>query len=47
VSSKVVGYNVKYQLNGKEGQVRMDHNPGGQIPVTKDGQLVLTQAAVQ
>lgn len=44
VSDKLVGYNVKYQLNGQVGQVRMDHNPGAQIPVTKDGQLVLTQA---
>ena len=47
VSDKLVGYNVKYQLNGQVGQVRMDHNPGAQIPVTKDGQLVLTQAPAQ
>lgn len=44
VSDKLVGYNVKYQLNGQVGTVRMDHNPGGQIPVNKEGQLVLTQA---
>lgn len=47
VSDKLVGYNVKYQLNGQVGQVRMDHNPGAQIPLTKDGQLVLTQAPAQ
>jgi uncharacterized protein YcfJ len=42
-SEKLVGYDVKYQLDGKVGQVRMDHDPGRQIPVTKEGQLVLTQ----
>lgn len=44
ISDKVVGYNVKYKLNEKIGQVRMDRDPGNQIPVNKDGQLVLTQA---
>jgi uncharacterized protein YcfJ len=43
VSDKVVGYNVKYQLKGQTGQVRMDHQPGGKIPVNEQGQLVLTQ----
>jgi len=37
---KVVGYDVAYTLDGKPGTVRMDHDPGKQIPV-KDGQLVL------
>ena len=37
---KVVGYDVKYKLDGKEGMVRMDHRPEDRIPV-KDGQLVL------
>ncbi|WP_397449573.1 glycine zipper 2TM domain-containing protein [Pseudomonas sp. NA-150] len=41
ISSKVVGYDVKYQLDGKVGQVRMDRDPGNQIPVNKQGQLVL------
>lgn len=36
-SEKVVGYDVKYQLDGKEGQVRMERDPGARIPV-KDGQ---------
>lgn len=44
ISSKVVGYDVKYQLDGKVGQVRMDRDPGNQIPVDKQGQLVLGQA---
>lgn len=41
ISDKVVGYNVKYQLDGKVGQVRMDRDPGPQIPVNKQGQLIL------
>lgn len=39
-SEKLVGYNVKYELDGKVGQVRMASDPGRRIPV-KDGQLVL------
>lgn len=38
---KQVGFDVTYRLEGKEGLVRMDHDPGKQIPV-KDGQLVIT-----
>jgi uncharacterized protein YcfJ len=41
VSKKLVGYDVKYLLHGKEGQVRMASDPGSRIPV-KDGQLVLS-----
>lgn len=40
-SEKLVGYDVTYRLEGKEGQVRTSFDPGKQIPV-KDGQLVLT-----
>ncbi|WPC06026.1 glycine zipper 2TM domain-containing protein [Pseudomonas benzenivorans] len=43
-SEELVGYDVKYQLDGKVGQVRMDHDPGRQIPVGDDGRLVLTQS---
>nr|WP_155581726.1 glycine zipper 2TM domain-containing protein [Pseudomonas spelaei] len=43
ISDKVVGYDVRYLLDGKEGSVRMDRDPGGQIPVNKEGQLVLGQ----
>lgn len=39
---KVVGYDVKYDLGGEIGKVRMDRDPGAKIPV-RDGQLVLTQ----
>jgi uncharacterized protein YcfJ len=40
---KTVGYDVVYSLSGKQGKVRMDHNPGQQIPV-QNGQLILTPA---
>lgn len=43
ISEKVVGYDVKYDLDGKQGQVRMDRDPGNQIPVDKDGRLILGQ----
>jgi uncharacterized protein YcfJ len=39
---KVSGYEVRYRLEGKEGSVRMDHEPGDTIPV-RDGQLVLNE----
>ena len=43
-SVKHHGYDVTYRLNGKEDVVRMNHNPGTQIPV-KDGKLVLDPPA--
>ncbi|MCJ0974123.1 glycine zipper 2TM domain-containing protein [Pseudomonas sp. PS1] len=43
VQDKVVGYDVKYDIDGKVGRVRMDRDPGAQIPL-RDGELVLTQA---
>ncbi|MFJ2365840.1 glycine zipper 2TM domain-containing protein [Pseudomonas sp. NPDC087697] len=43
VSDKLVGYDVRYSLGGKEGKVRMDRDPGNQIPVDKDGHLILGQ----
>jgi uncharacterized protein YcfJ len=39
-SEKLLGYDVAYRLDGKEGAVRLAYDPGKQIPV-KDGQLVL------
>ncbi|WP_339514746.1 glycine zipper 2TM domain-containing protein [Pseudomonas sp. RL_15y_Pfl2_60] len=42
-SEKLVGYNVKYELDGKVSQVRMSEDPGSRIPV-KDGKLVLSEA---
>ncbi|PBJ21572.1 hypothetical protein BSG18_30010 [Pseudomonas ogarae] len=44
ISDKVVGYDVRYMLDGKEGKVRMDRDPGNQIPVSKEGQLILGQS---
>lgn len=44
-SEKVVGYQVKYRLDGKEGQVRMDRDPGSRIPLNESGQLVLLDQA--
>ena len=43
ISDKVVGYDVRYSLDGKEGKVRMDRDPGNQIAVDKEGKLVLSQ----
>jgi uncharacterized protein YcfJ len=43
-SQKVVGYNVTYRLDGKEGVARMSFKPGPTLPV-KDGQVVTTPIA--
>ena len=40
-SQKVVGYNVTYRLDGKEGVMRTSFKPGPKLPV-KDGQVVTT-----
>ena len=40
-SQKVVGYNVTYRLDGKDGVVRTSFKPGPTLPV-KDGQVVVT-----
>jgi uncharacterized protein YcfJ len=44
VSEKLLGYDVVYKLDGKEGSARLAFDPGKQIAV-KDGQLVLTPPA--
>jgi uncharacterized protein YcfJ len=38
------GYEVRYRLGGREGTVRMDHDPGQRIPV-ENGQLALGQGS--
>lgn len=38
-SQKLVGYNVTYRLDGKEGMARTSFKPGPTLPV-KDGQVV-------
>ena len=40
-SQKLVGYNVTYRIDGKEGVVRTSFKPGATLPV-KDGQVVTT-----
>ncbi|HVQ05859.1 MAG TPA: glycine zipper 2TM domain-containing protein [Burkholderiaceae bacterium] len=40
-SQKLVGYNVTYRLDGKEGTVRTSFKPGDKLPV-KDGQVDTT-----
>ena len=40
-SQKLVGYNVTYRLDGKDGVVRMSTKPGTTLPV-KNGQVVTT-----
>ncbi|TDR71449.1 glycine zipper 2TM domain-containing protein [Paludibacterium purpuratum] len=42
-SQKVVGYQVRYSLDGKTGTVRMDHKPGKRIPA-RNGQLLVPTA---
>ena len=42
-AKKVVGYQVRYSLDGKTGTVRMDHKPGKRLPA-RDGQLLITPA---
>jgi uncharacterized protein YcfJ len=44
VSQRTVGYDVQYKLGDETGQVRMDYDPGGAIPV-RDGELVLSRSA--
>jgi uncharacterized protein YcfJ len=43
VSERTVGYDVQYKLRDETGQVRMDYDPGGAIPV-RNGLLVLSRA---
>lgn len=40
-SEKMLGYDVTYKIGDQQGKVRMDHDPGTQIPVDKSGQLQL------
>ena len=43
-TQKLVGYNVAYRFDGKDGVVRTAFKPGPTLPV-KDGQVVVTAAA--
>ena len=46
VTEKVIGYDVTYTIGEEQGELRMDHDPGAQIPLV-DGALPaeLTQAS--
>lgn len=44
-SEKLLGYNVTYRIGDREGKIRMDKDPGTQIPLDNNGQLVLNQKA--
>ena len=43
-SQKLVGYDVTYRLDGKDGVVRMPSRPGATLPV-KDGKVATTAPA--
>ncbi|WP_215782207.1 glycine zipper 2TM domain-containing protein [Paludibacterium sp. B53371] len=43
-TQKVVGYQVRYSLDGKTGTVRMAHKPGKRIPA-RNGELLLPGSA--
>jgi uncharacterized protein YcfJ len=43
-SQKLIGYDVTYRLDGKEGTLRTSFKPGATMPV-KDGQVVATPPA--
>ncbi|ASY77599.1 glycine zipper 2TM domain-containing protein [Pectobacterium polaris] len=42
-SQKVLGYDVTYKIGDQQGKIRMDRDPGTQIPVDRNGQLILSQ----
>jgi len=41
---KLLGYDVTYSIGDKQGKVRMAHDPGTEIPLDANGQLVLDKA---
>jgi uncharacterized protein YcfJ len=41
-SKKLVGYDVSYRLNGKDGVVRTSFRPGATLPIKPDGQVDTT-----
>ncbi len=44
-SEKMLGYDVTYKIGDQQGKIRMDKDPGAQIPLDSNGQLVLNQKA--
>jgi uncharacterized protein YcfJ len=44
-SEKMLGYDVTYKIGDQQGKIRMDKDPGAQIPLDNNGQLVLNNKA--
>ncbi|MEN0615179.1 glycine zipper 2TM domain-containing protein [Klebsiella indica] len=44
-SEKVLGYDVTYKIGDQKGKIRMERDPGKQIPLDSNGQLILTNKA--
>lgn len=44
-SEKMLGYDVTYKIGDQQGKIRMDRDPGTQIPLDGNGQLVLNSKA--
>jgi uncharacterized protein YcfJ len=44
-SQKMLGYDVTYKIGDQQGKIRMDRDPGTQIPIDKNGQLILNDRA--
>ncbi|NWJ79282.1 glycine zipper 2TM domain-containing protein [Enterobacter sp. SECR19-1250] len=44
-SEKMLGYDVTYKIGDQQGKIRMDRDPGTQIPLDGNGQLVLNNKA--
>ena len=44
-SDKMLGYDVTYKIGDQQGKIRMEHDPGTQIPLDSNGQLVLNNKA--
>lgn len=42
-SEKMLGYDVTYRIDDRQGKIRMDKDPGTQIPLDGNGQLVLNK----
>jgi uncharacterized protein YcfJ len=40
-SEKMLGYDVTYKIGDQQGKIRMDRDPGTQIPLDNNGQLIL------
>ena len=40
-SEKMLGYDVTYKIGDQQGKIRMDKDPGTQIPLDGNGQLIL------